>query len=126
MNTILLIEDDQILAKLYENALVRENFSVIMAADGLTGVNKAISQHPDLILLDIGLPVLNGLNVMKQIRLDNWGATVPIIILTNAETNDEILNAVVAEKPVYYFIKADTNPEGIISKIKETLNLKTS
>jgi len=124
MNSILLIEDDPMLIKLYENALEREGFAVDIASDGISGVNKAIAKHPELILLDLTLPQLDGLNVMKRIRLDNWGANVPIIILTNSDTNDEILSAVVEEKPAYYFIKSNTNPEGIITKIKETLNIK--
>ena len=126
MNSILLIEDDPMLIKLYENALTRDQFSVSIASDGLSGINKALAEHPDLILLDIGLPLLNGLNVMKKLRQDNWGASVPIIMLTNADTNDEILNAVVEGKPAYYFIKAETNPEGIITKIKETLNIRVA
>jgi len=124
MNSILLIEDDPILIKLYSNALIREGFSISIASDGLSGLNKAITEQPNLILLDIGLPLLNGLNVMKKIRQDIWGKNVPIIILTNAETNDEILNAIVDEKPAYYFIKADTNPDNIITKIKELLDIK--
>jgi hypothetical protein len=63
---------------------------------------------------------------MKRIRQDAWGATAPIIILTNSDTSDEILNVVVKEKPTYYFIKANTTPEGIILKIKETLNKQTA
>jgi two-component system, OmpR family, response regulator len=121
MNKILLIEDDEVIARLYKLALEKEQFAVDEAFDGLTGLSKALSTHPDLILLDLTLPQLDGLTVMKKIREDTWGETVPIIILTNSDTSDNILNAVIQEKPTYYFIKANTTPEGIIFKIRETL-----
>lgn len=122
MDSILLVEDDEMLVRLYKTALEREQFAVEIALDGPSGVEKALAGHPALILLDLTLPQLDGLSVMKRIRQDTWGATAPIIILTNSDTSDEILNAVVEEKPAYYFIKANTTPEGIILKIKETLN----
>jgi two-component system, OmpR family, alkaline phosphatase synthesis response regulator PhoP len=121
MANILLVEDDETLVRLYKLALEQEQFTVEVALDGPSGLAKTLNNHPDLVLLDLTLPQMDGLQVMKQIREDAWGQTVPIIILTNSDTSDEILNAVIQEKPAYYFIKANTTPESIITKIKETL-----
>lgn len=124
MDKILLVEDDEILVRLYKMALEQAGFAVDIANDGPSGISKALNDHPALILLDLTLPQLDGLEVMRRIRQDDWGKTAPIIILTNSDTSDEILNAVVLEKPAYYFIKANTTPQGIILKINEILGKK--
>lgn len=118
---LLLVEDDQSLLNMYRETLEKENFSVETASDGEQAVSKALEKHPDLILLDLSLPKLNGLSVMDKLREDTWGKNVPIIILTNSDPDDEILNAVSKGNPAFYLIKANVTPEGIIIKIHEAL-----
>ena len=122
MQTILLVEDEPMIQELYKRVIEQAGFMVHTASDGQTGLNEALSKRPELILLDISLPQMNGLEVMKKIREDTWGASAKIIIMTNQDTNDEILNAVSESKPEYYFLKANITPEGIILKINEILN----
>jgi two-component system alkaline phosphatase synthesis response regulator PhoP len=124
MQTILLVEDEQMIQDLYKRVIEQAGYSVYTASDGQTGLNEALSKHPDLILLDISLPQMNGLEVMQKIRQDAWGVNAKIIIMTNQDANDAILAAVSEGKPEYYFLKANVTPEGIILKINEILNNK--
>lgn len=120
---LLLVEDDQALLNMYKETLEEGKYEVITASDGVSALDMALDQHPDLILLDLSLPKLNGLDVMDKLREDSWGAKVPIIILTNTDPDNTILDAVSKGNPSYYLIKSNVTPEGIILKIKEVLKL---
>jgi DNA-binding response OmpR family regulator len=88
--TILLIEDEQALAEAVSALLIKENFKVEIRADGVTGLDEALTDRYDLILLDIMLPGLNGLNVLKQLRED--GIKTPVLMLTaKGEIMDKVL-----------------------------------
>jgi CheY-like chemotaxis protein len=121
MQTILIVEDEPLIQELYKKVIEQGGFTVYTASDGLTGLNEAISKHPDLILLDISLPQMNGLEVMSKLRQDTWGIDAKIIIMTNQDPNDEILAAISEGKPKYYFLKSNITPEGIMLKINEVL-----
>ena len=75
--------------------------------DGAEALQPAFDTHPDIILLDLTLPVMNGMDVLRSLRLDDWGKSVPIIIFTNKDTNEAIMNAV-REYAQAYFIKSMT------------------
>lgn len=121
MASILLVEDEQMIQDIYKKVLVDDGFTVYTASDGQTGLNEALEKHPDLMLLDISLPQMTGLEVMKRLRQDAWGVNAKIVIMTNQEPTDEILTAVTEGKPEYYFLKANITPEGIVLKVKEIL-----
>ncbi len=116
---ILLVEDDPNILDMYKSTLEQNGYSVYTASDGEMAVKQALDKRPDLLLLDLGIPKLNGLQVMEKVREDEWGKKVPIIILTNFNPDDKILNAVVKGNPTYYLIKSDVTPEGIVLKIQE-------
>ena len=120
---LLIVEDEEALLAMYKETLEAEGFSISTAIDGETALSKALYEHPDLILLDLSIPKLNGLEVMNRLREDDWGKLAPIIILTNSEPDDEILNAVSRGNPAFYLVKANVTPEGIILKIKESLKI---
>jgi hypothetical protein len=63
---------------------------------------------------------------MQKLREDDWGKTVPIIILTNIDTSDEILHAVLQNQPTYYLVKADNEPSSVVAKVNEVLEEKAS
>jgi DNA-binding response OmpR family regulator len=118
---ILLIEDDKTLAEMYQNKLAHEGYQVVVSQNGGDGLEAAIRVQPDIILLDILLPQMDGMTVMKKLRQTPWGNKVPIIILTNLNPDDKILKGVVEDHPAYYLMKAAIDPSGIIEKIKEVL-----
>lgn len=121
MNKILIIEDDTSLLKAYKEKLIREGFGVQGVTDGEAGLALALKEHPDLILLDILLPKMDGMEVMKELRSDQWGNKVPIIILTNLETDDERLRIITKGEPAYYLMKLNYTIAEVVSKIKEVL-----
>jgi DNA-binding response OmpR family regulator len=125
MHSVLLVEDDPMLQELYKKVLETE-FLIYTASDGQAGLDESLNKHPDLILLDLSLPILNGLEVMKKLREDAWGANAKIIIMTNQDTTDEILNAVSEGKPEYYFLKSNVTPQGIVLKLKEVFEKSAS
>jgi DNA-binding response OmpR family regulator len=118
---ILLVEDDKALAEMYHNKLLLEGFAVLLAQNGADGLVMALANKPDLVLLDIMLPEMDGMTVMKKLRIDPWGKTVPIIILTNLNADDEILKGVMEDRPAYYLMKSNADPSGVIQKVREVL-----
>lgn len=121
MKNILLVEDDPILLNMYQTKLAMQQYAVVTAVDGDEGLQLALSKHPDLILLDIAMPKMDGLTMMENLRKDDWGKTVPIIILTNFEANDRILRGIVTHHPAYYLLKSEATPQGVIDKINEVI-----
>jgi two-component system, NtrC family, response regulator AtoC len=118
---LLLIEDDKIVLDMYQQLLSNHGYLVHTAMDGEDGLKKALEDHPDLILLDIRMPKMDGMTVLKHLRADAWGKDAKVIILTNLDASDQILNEVVKEQPTYYLIKSNTKPEQVIERIKEVV-----
>lgn len=123
---ILVVEDEKILADTLEEKLVSEGFNVTKAFDGEEGLKLAMSKHPNLILLDLLMPKMDGMAFLKELRKDvSWGKNVPVIILTNLSSHDEQRNKDIVElEPSYYFMKTDKSIEEIIEKIQERLDVK--
>lgn len=124
MPSILLVEDDQALLNMYKVKFQIEGFELVTAKDGVEGLDRALVTHPDVILLDILMPRMNGLEMLKKVREDKWGKNVPVIILTNLETTDQILQGIIEDQPSYYLLKANTTPELVVEKVKEVIGLK--
>jgi DNA-binding response OmpR family regulator len=116
---ILLIEDDLTLVDMYQQKFALEHFVISVATDGVDGLEKALQEHPDVILLDLALPKMDGMVVLGQLRKDAWGKMVPVVILTNLSPSEEIIQQVVKNEPAYYLIKANTTPDDVIAKVKE-------
>ncbi len=123
MKKILICDDDATLRGMYESRFTGEEFTVIAAGNGEEGLALALKEHPDLILLDVDMPKMDGITMMKNVRLDEWGKTVPIILLTNLDTNDKILQGVVESEPSYYLLKDQVDPEKVFEKVNEVLSL---
>jgi DNA-binding response OmpR family regulator len=125
-HTILIVEDDPALLRALADKLAREDFLVLQAKDGLEGLTTAQEKHPNLILLDIAMPRMDGLTMMKKLRTENeWGENVPIILLTNLSSHDEKINAGIAEdEPAYFFEKSDLDLDNLVKKIHERLDRK--
>jgi len=97
-----------------------EGFNVIKAEDGQEGLDVALEHHPDLILLDIVMPKMNGMDVLQKLRKDEWGKNVPIILLTNLSDSEKVEDAM--KYGVYdYLIKTDWELKDVVKKVKEKL-----
>jgi CheY-like chemotaxis protein len=108
MANILVVEDEPDNQELITRFLRREGHQVLMAADGAAGVSAATEHIPDLIVMDLGLPVLDGWGATKRIRANSATAHIPIVALTAHALSDEVSRALAAGvndyelKPVVY------------------------
>lgn len=90
MKRILLVEDNEMNRDMLSRRLIRKGYEVVMATDGQQGVAMAASERPDLILMDMSLPVLDGWTATQQIKADSATASIPVIALTaHAMASDE-------------------------------------
>jgi DNA-binding response OmpR family regulator len=121
--TILIVEDEPALLKVYGEELGDQGFRVLRARNGQEGLELAVREKPDLILLDILMPVMDGLTMMQKLREKSaWGKTVPIILLTNlSASEEEIMKAIIKNEPAYYLVKSDWTLQDVLEKIKERL-----
>ena len=117
MKKILIAEDEIAFLKLMSDQLTGEGYSVIKADDGKKGLDEAKSQHPDLILLDLKLPIMDGLTVLDELRKDEWGKHAKVIVLTNLEPDKEILDKMLVSKPALYLVKSNIK----LSELKEKI-----
>ncbi len=120
---ILIVEDEEVIRKAYADELRDGGFSVLTAANGRDGLELALHEKPNLILLDILMPVMDGLTMMSELReKGEYGKNVSIILLTNLSPNEErIMKAVTKNEPAYYLVKADWDLSKVVEKIKECL-----
>lgn len=120
---VLLIEDDLHIAKETEERLVMEGYTTLVANDGKQGLDMALENHPDIIILDIMLPTMNGMIILNKLRHDDWGENVPILLFTNKTPDDDMVKGVIDNKPSYYLVKANTSLTELVHKLKEILSV---
>ena len=118
---ILIIEDDKFLRDLMARKLLKEGFDISEAVDGEQGVKEVKEKKPDLILLDLILPGLDGFDVLAKIKEDPVLAEIPVIILSNLGQKDDIERGLKLGA-IDYLIKAHFTPGEIIEKIGRVLN----
>lgn len=117
---ILMIEDDIFMRKVYKDQLSRAGFEFIEATNGVEGLNKARSENPNLILLDIMLPQKNGFEVLEELKLDEKLKDIPIIILTNLGSESDILKGKELGANDY-LVKTESSMKEVIEKIRYQL-----
>jgi DNA-binding response OmpR family regulator len=121
MKKILVVEDELAYLKLLNSQLTEKGYTVIEAINGKKGLAKAKSENPDLILLDIRMPVMDGMAMLDLLRKEEAGKKTKVIMLTNLEPDDKIIGKVVSDQPSYYFVKSDIQFDDLLAKIKELL-----
>jgi CheY-like chemotaxis protein len=121
MKKILFIEDESSLQRALSDVLKENNYEVVSALDGEIGLRLAKSEKPDLALLDIILPKMNGLEVLKALKEGPETRDIPVIILTNLE-NMEDINKAIELGAAAYLVKAQYTMEEVIDKIEKALS----
>ena len=122
--TILIIEDELPMLKALSDKFTLEGFEILEAKDGAEGLKVATSKKPNLIILDIFMPVMDGKTMFEKLRADAWGKTVPVIILTNLNPDDKTLDELMKNGPSYYFIKSKWKLEELVEKVKKELEVE--
>lgn len=88
MKKIVLVEDDTMLAEIYQARLKQAGYNCLLAINGVAGISTIKSEQPDLVLLDLMLPELSGEDVLKAMRSNDWGKNIPVLILTNISESE--------------------------------------
>ena len=119
---ILIIEDEPSLREALNDKFSQEGFEVEQAPDGELGLSLALGTKPDLILLDIIMPKLDGISMLEQLREDERGKHIPVIILTNLSDNEKLAKAMELGSHDY-LVKTDWKLEDVVKKVKEKIGL---
>ncbi len=118
MNTaILLIEDDTMMSKMYEKILSHEGYTVTVAPDGIAGLETAKKLNPALILLDIMMPKMDGLQVLEKLKLDPDTQKIPVVLLTNLGS-DTVINQAFTIGAAGYLIKSQVSNDKLVTEVK--------
>ncbi len=120
-STILIIEDDKFLRQLIAQKLLKEGYDVSEAIDGEEGLKKVKEEKPDLVLLDLILPGIDGFEVLSQLGKDESLSQIPVIILSNLGQKEDVERGLNLGA-IDYLIKAHFTPGEIIEKIKKALS----
>lgn|SRR5512142_268381 len=119
---VLIVDDDAFLSGIYATKLELDGFEVATARDGEEGLKAAMREKPDLILLDVLMPKLDGFEVLKRLKADEETKQIPVIMLTNLGQKEDIEKGL-QDGAVDYLIKAHFVPAEAVDKIKKVLNM---
>jgi len=122
---VLLIEDDVTLAKMYERKFISDGYEVVIAYDGIEGLAMATKEKPDLILLDIMLPKLDGLALFKKLRSQPATFNTPVILLTNFGQEDAVFECFKLGA-IDYLVKTEVTPQQVVEKVESFLRERKS
>lgn len=121
MSKVLVAEDDKFLKQVYINKLPKEGFEVELATDGETALEKVKSFKPDLIILDIMMPKMNGLEVLEKLKESPEYKNIPVIITSNLDKNNDVKKGLDLGA-VDYMIKSDVSINDIVDNIRKHLS----
>ncbi|MEJ0053956.1 MAG: response regulator [bacterium] len=120
--TILIVEDEKDIREALRDMLADKGYRVLEAGNGREGAASALAEHPDLILLDLLMPEVDGMTALGQIREDSWGKGASVMILTNVNASSEqVVKDIVTHKPLEYLIKSDWKIADVLRKVERVL-----
>jgi DNA-binding response OmpR family regulator len=122
LKRIVIIEDNAMAANIYQSTLSRQGFSVEVATDGERGLATVVGSPPDLILLDLMLPKIDGAELLRRMRATETLATVPIIVISNAYTPAR-LDSIREAGATKIVSKANMSPKQLVSIVEEFIQV---
>lgn len=117
---IAIIEDDAVISQMYRMKFEAEGYDVQMAGNGKIGVELVEKMRPDIILLDLRMPEMDGAQALAQIRAHEWGKDIPVLILTNVG-EEEAPHELRELGIIGYIVKAELTPRQVTERVKEAL-----
>lgn len=117
---ILIVEDDPLMLRMYQKIFGFEGYEVAVAVDGEEGWEKIRREKPTLVLLDVMMPKMNGLQVLEKIKLDPETKAIPVVMLTNLAGTADAEDAL-SKGAVRYIIKSAQEPKSVVAMVKEIL-----
>ena len=118
---VCIVDDDPNMREIYERKFKREEFDVVTAEDGEKGIALIREQHPDIILLDIQMPVMDGFDVMNVLRKDETVSRIPVVVLSNVD-DERTFKKIGEFETRFYLIKALTTPQKAVDIVREVLH----
>lgn len=118
--TILIVEDEADIREAMADALRQEGYTVHTAENGEVGLNLARANHPDLIMLDLVMPVMDGQTMLKKLREDPWGNKVKVVILSAMDDVKSVASAHESDIDDY-LIKSNSSLKELVNKVRENL-----
>ncbi len=125
MAKVLVVEDDALLSKLYHSMLTNAGYTVVNAENGEEGVAMATKEKPDVMILDVMMPKMNGLQVLDALKKDPVTKGIPVIVLTGLKKVNEEKD-VIARGAMYYLDKGEFDPKRVADLIKQVLEWKAA
>jgi len=119
---VLIIDDDENLSAVFETALQKAGFETIFALNGKSGLDKARSEKPDLILLDQVLPDISGNEVLRTLKMDSDTQNIPVLILSNF-SQEELVKEAINNGAMDYIFKYQVEPQDLVNKVKQALKM---
>lgn len=120
MAKILIVEDDPLMMRMYQKIFLFEKYEVDAASNGEEALEKVRANRPTLILLDIMMPKLNGLQVLDKLKSDPDTKAIPVVMLTNLSSDKDAENAML-KGAIKYIVKSQYEPKTIVNMVKEIL-----
>jgi CheY-like chemotaxis protein len=120
MIKVLIVEDDPLMSRMYQKIFTFEKFEVATAADGVDGLEKARTLMPTVILLDVMMPKMNGMEVLEKLKSTPETKNIPIIMLTNLAGEADAENALL-KGAVKYIVKSQYEPKQIVEMVNEII-----
>lgn len=114
---VLLLEDEEPMRLALSGTLQQAGYEVLTGGDGEEGLKIAFAKHPDIILTDLKMPKMGGLEMLRELRKDEWGKTAEVIILTNI-SDVQSLEAAMTEGAFFYMVKSDSSMADVLAKVK--------
>jgi len=121
-NKILLIEDDPMIVRMYQRKFEKEGFQVTLAFNGEEGIEALKKEKPDIILLDIMMPKMNGIETLKTVKADPGLKDIPIVMLTNLGDRPEDVERCKELGAIDYWVKANISLKDVVEKIKKIIS----
>ena len=119
---MLVVDDDENLTTVLVDKLNLSGFDALGALDGEEGLKKALTFHPDIILLDLVMPKMSGLDMLKKLRADPWGKGVGVVVLTALEQQIDYMAKAVESGIWGYLVKTNYSLDEVIQKVKDMLS----
>lgn len=122
-NKILLVEDSKVVQQMYRNKLTFEQFNVLTADNGMEAIKILSQEKPDIILLDLMMPIMDGYKVLQVVKTDPRLANIPVLVFSAKGQSEEVEKALNLGA-AGYIVKATTKPNEVVEQIRKVLSQK--
>jgi len=120
MAKVLIVEDDPLISRMYLKVFTFEGFDVQMVGNGREGLDKLKEFHPDMLLIDVMMPLMNGVEMLTSVKSDPATRDIPVIMLTNL-ADARTADATIKQGALRYIVKSDYNPMDVAALVKDIL-----